>query len=252
MPKTSERKPHHLARRVLLVLMATLALCAIAFVWYVNDYYRADATARQAMKGSSTVEVRELEGGSVAFVPDNAHIGLIFYPGGKVEPEAFAPLLLDCAEDGVACVLVRPRFNLAILDMDAADGVAQQLPDVDVWLLAGHSLGGVAASDYLSRHLDEYEGIVLLASYSSADLSQTEEEALCIVGTNDQVLDRAKYEEARTKLPPKSEELSIDGGNHAGFGSYGTQDGDGKATISAEEQQKHTADAIAELAGELD
>ena len=40
-------------------------------------------------------------------------------------------------------------------------------------------------------------------------------------------------------------EIIIDGGCHAGFGSYGAQKGDGAPVISAEEQQRQTADALA-------
>ncbi len=37
-------------------------------------------------------------------------------------------------------------------------------------------------------------------------------------------------------MPAQYQESVIEGGNHAGFGSYGAQSGDGTASISAEEQ----------------
>ena len=236
------------ARRVLSVIVLMVALLAGAFLWYVGDYYHADAVAQKALLGTDDVEVTTMDDGSIAFVPQDPRLGLVFYPGGKVEPEAYAPLLLDCAEQDVLCVLLQPAFNLAILDTDAADGVTGQFPEVDEWYLGGHSLGGVVASGYLADHLDEYEGVVLLAAYPMDDLSDTSEQVLCIVGTNDGVLNRSRYDEARELLPAEARELELDGGNHAQFGSYGEQDGDGEATVSPEEQWEQTAEAIAELA----
>jgi len=53
-----------------------------------------------------------------------------------------------------------------------------------------------------------------------------------------------RYTAARSKLPADAEELVIEGGNHAGFGDYGAQDGDGRATIAQEDQWQRTAEAI--------
>ena len=99
------------------------------------------------------------QNGNWVFAPESPTVGLIFYPGGKVENTAYAPLLHDLAEDGV--------------------------------------------------------------------------------------LNREKYEADRTNLPQDTTETIIDGGCHAGFGSYSAQKGDGTPTISAEEQQRQTADALA-------
>lgn len=238
------RDKKRLVWRVLASLVLVIAVVTGAFLWYVGDYYHAGDVAHEALAGSRDVEVSELPDGSTAFVPANPVCGMVFYPGGKVEPEAYAPLLLDCAEQGVLCVLVRPAFNLAILDANAADGMIGQFPEVDAWYLGGHSLGGVAAASYLADHLDEFEGVVLLASYPTVDLSATSEQVLRVVGTNDGVLDREKYEAARELLPPNTRELELEGGNHAQFGDYGPQDGDGEATLPASEQRDLTALAI--------
>lgn len=237
----------HKLRRILVAVIIAMVVAIAGFLWYASDYYHADATALEALEGSDEVTVTELADGSIAFVPTDIRCGLVFYPGGKVEPEAYAPLLMACAERGVLCINLQPTLNLAILDMDAADGVIAQFPQVDTWYLGGHSLGGVVAADYLARHQDEFEGVVLLAAYPAVDLSGTSEHVLQVVGSNDGVLDRDRYEEARELLPEDSDELVIEGGNHAQFGDYGPQDGDGEAAITAREQQEVTAEAIADL-----
>ena len=69
--------------------------------------------------------------------------------------------------------------------------------------------------------------------------------AFGIYVSEDGVLNREKYEADRINLPQDTTETVIDGGCHTGFGSYGAQKGDGTSTISAEEQQQQTADALA-------
>ena len=230
---------------------ALIVVLAVGFVVYVSDYYHADEVALAAVAdedgAADGVTVQTLPDGEIAFVPEHPVAGLIFYPGGKVQPEAYAPLLTMCAREGILCVLVKPPFNLAIFDKDAADGIAAQFPEVDTWLIGGHSLGGVSASMYLADHAEDFSGIVLLAAYPCDDLSGTSLEALSIFGSNDGVLDREKFSEAEDKLPQNSQEVVISGGNHANFGNYGAQAKDGEAGISREDQQAQAADAIADL-----
>ena len=237
-------KSRHIGRRVALIVVAVvLVLVAVAVIW-VNDTYKPDSTARAAMESGNGVTVTEIAGDNVAFVPENPKAGFIFYPGAKVEPEAYAPLMRECAERGVLGVIARMPFNLALLDTNAADGIREQFPEVTEWMISGHSMGGVAASAYASRHEGDFDDIVLLASYSSDDLTGYKGNVLSIVGTNDHVLNLQAYEAASERLPGQARELKIEGGNHANFGSYGVQSGDGEATISPEEQWDQTADAI--------
>jgi hypothetical protein len=60
-------------------------------------------------------------------------------------------------------------------------------------------------------------------------------------------MDREKYEKNRSNLPDDMREVVIEGGNHAYFGMYGEQKGDGRASISRERQIEITADAICEF-----
>ena len=233
-------------RRALLVLVLLLVAAGVAAGIYINDYYHADATAFSVIETpADTVRVERADG-RIAFLPAEPTAGLIFYPGGKVEYEAYAPLMEQCAERGVLCVLLHVRGNLAMLSPNAADGVRELYPEVERWYLGGHSLGGVAAASYAAQHADAFKGLVLLASYSTADLRDSGLRVLSIVGSEDGVLNREKYEEARENLPADAAEVVIEGGVHAGFGSYGVQEGDGEPSIGAMEQTRQTAEAIAE------
>ncbi|MBQ3601265.1 MAG: alpha/beta hydrolase, partial [Lachnospiraceae bacterium] len=112
----------------------------------------------------------------------------MFYPGGKVEYTAYLPLMNSLAEEGILCVLLKMPFNLAVLDMNAADGIQEQFPEIENWYIGGHSLGGAMAASYLETHANDYQGLILLGSYSTADLSTTELEVLSIYGSEDTVL----------------------------------------------------------------
>jgi pimeloyl-ACP methyl ester carboxylesterase len=129
--------------------------------------------------------------------------------------------------------------------------VQAQFPEVEDWVLAGHSLGGVAAAEYVAQHPDGVRALVLLASYPASDLSGYAGRTLSLAGTEDQVLDRAAYEKGLAKLPADAQELVIAGGNHAYYGNYGEQAGDGMATISRAEQQRQTVEALVMLAESL-
>lgn len=166
-----------------------------------------------------------------------------------MEHTAYIPLMQACSEQGILCVLVEMPFRLAVLDVNAADGIQEQYPQIESWYIGGHSLGGSMAASYLSEHADSFEGLVLLGAYSTADLSAGDLEVLSVYGSEDGVMNREKYVQNKTNLPADFMENVVEGGCHAYFGMYGAQDGDGIPTITNEEQICLTADAIASMMG---
>ena len=224
--------------------MSLILLLAAGITVYLSNYYHASKAAMAELERASTgVEIIQEEK-RIVFLPEEPEAGMVFYPGGKVAYEAYAPLLESCAENGILCVVLQMPGNLAVLDQNAADGIQDDYPQIKSWYLAGHSLGGTIAALYLADHANEYDGLILLASYSTADLSETNLKALSIYGSADGVMNREKYEKCKSMLPRSLKEVIIEGGCHAYFGSYGKQDGDGTPTISSEEQQRQTVQAI--------
>ncbi len=234
-------------RIILGAVLAVIVLICVGFALYVGSYYRADEAAAQAMAPADGISVDETDGDAIVFAPSEPKAGLIFYPGGKVEYTAYAPLMRACAEQGLLCVLVKMPCNLAVLDVNAADGIAERFPEIDSWYIGGHSLGGAMAASYAAHHADELDGLILLAAYSTEDLTKSGLTVCSIYGSEDGVMNKEKYDANRANLPDDTGELVIDGGCHAGFGSYGPQDGDGTPTISGEEQIARTAEWIADV-----
>ena len=228
-------------------LVAFLAICIVFCAVYVNDFYHADMGAVDAFAPENHVEKQVWEDNTLVYAPENAEVGFIFYPGGKVEYVAYEPLMESLASEGILCVLVEMPFNLAVLDINAAEGVQEKFPNVEKWYIGGHSLGGSMAASYLSNNVDDFAGMVLLGSYSTADLSETSLDILSVYGSEDEVLNYEKYTENKSNLPEAFAEIVIEGGCHAYFGMYGPQEGDGTPTISNEEQISLTVEAIAEF-----
>ena len=235
------------SNRPLWIAVAILLVLAVALSAYLNTYYPASAEALAVLEHPADGVTVERGEGRIAFLPREPVAGLVFYPGGKVEYTAYAPLMEACAQRGVRCVLVEMPYNLAILGRNAADGIPRDYPQVDRWYLSGHSLGGAMAAAYLAGHSGGYEGLCLLAAYSTQDLSRSGLRALTVTASEDRVLNRDKYAAALANLPADRTEVDIAGGCHGPFGSYGAQQGDGTPTIPGAEQIRQTADAIAQL-----
>lgn len=227
---------------VILTLAIIVGVCA----FYLGDYYRADNEAIGVFLPQG-VTWEEEPGGRIVFKPEGATKGFIFYPGGKVEYTAYIPLMQACAEEGILCVLLEMPFNLAVFNVNAADGIQQAYPEIEEWYIGGHSLGGSMAASYLADNAEKYEGLILLGSYSTANLSDANLAVLSIFGNKDKVMNREKYQDNRSNLPIDFTEYVIDGGCHAYFGMYGLQDGDGVPAITNEEQIRITVENILKL-----
>ena len=229
-------------RRRLWAALACLVIFLMSATAYFDVYYKAGDAARAAMVSDDSVRVSR-EKDFIAFDGPGDTSALVFYPGAKVEPTAYAPLLKAVAALGVDGFLIEPPLRIALMDAEAA-GRVMAARDYPRWFLAGHSLGGVAAAACAAKHPDQVEGLILLSSYPTSALPENLR-LLSIYGSNDEVLNRSNYEKQRALWPDNSLERVIDGANHAGFGDYGPQRGDGAAEITAEQQRTATAEYIA-------
>lgn len=226
----------------LLVVFVILAIMALGFVFWANSAMGPAPEAFAALRSDERVTVSLDK--ILVFQPASKKpsMGLIFYPGARVDYRSYAVPLHRIAEEGYLVIILPLRFNLGVLDVNAADRAISAFPEMRHWVVGGHSLGGVAAALYASQHQD-VEGLVLWASYPSNDsLKDSPIKVLSIYGTRD-MNEEAVFENARTLLPLDTQYVVISGGNHAQFGDYGVQPGDNDATITRLEQQKQIVDA---------
>lgn len=171
--------------------------------------------------------------------------GFLFYPGALVDPHAYLSLMqqLAAAGPGYRVFIAKVPANLAVLQPEAAGPILSAHPEIKNWVIGGHSLGGAMACTWVARRPATVRGLVLMAAYpaKSDDLSGWPGGVLSIYGTNDMVLDRSTLSTAYARLPSSTITVPITGGNHAQFGAYGDQAGDGSASISRADQQQQTA-----------
>nr|WP_319373144.1 alpha/beta hydrolase [uncultured Methanobacterium sp.] len=237
---------------VLIIILAIILIGAAYFAYYVSDYYHADTRALAALNSTESYTVLNTAD-SVTFTPtaNLSTTGIIFYPGAKVQPESYSVIASQLAANGYTTIIVKMPFNLAFFGVNRADGVIKNHPEISSWVIGGHSLGGVFASDYAVNHQDKIKGVAYLASYPSTNASNATFKALSIRGSLDNLTKADDISSNLDKFPTNTTFITIPGGNHFNFGDYGIQSGDNNSTITREEQQKHTVAAIVEFVKNL-
>jgi hypothetical protein len=225
------------SRRTIGIVVAAFALVVALVAGSAGLYFAVgagpDEAAVAAAESSSTVTIERLDGLTVVRTgPVTAETrGLIYYPGARVNPESYVPTAAEAVTGrDVAVVIVDMPLNLAVFGPDRADGARAALPVVESWYVGGHSLGGAMACRYAATHAAELDGLVLHASYCDRDVSESGLRVLSVLGTADGVIDTEREHESRANLPSDAHVVEIDGVNHAGFGAYGPQRGDGSVS----------------------
>ena len=233
-------------KRLIIIIILTLLFAGVAyFAYYVSDYSHADSTAIAALSSNGSYNVEDTAN-SITFTPteNKSSTGIIFYPGAKIQPEAYSVIASKLATEGYTTIIVKMPFNLAIFGTNKADNVIAQHGEISTWVIGGHSLGGVFASDYAVNHQNKIKGVIYLAAYPNTNASNATFKALSIRGSQDGLATSTQISQNLNKFPINTTFITIDGGNHANFGDYGVQVGDNKSSITKQEQQNMTVNYI--------
>lgn len=221
-------------------LIALIVIGMAGFTFWASDAAQPEEIALESLSSAQEVQFSSLNQWLV-FSPteSQATTGLVFYPGARVDPRAYAPAAQAIASGGVTVVIVPMPLNMAIFGINRAEDVLEAFPDIQTWAIGGHSLGGAMAAEFAQSHPDQISGLVLWAAYPGEgnDLSQSELAVVSISASEDGLATPDKINASRELLPESTRFVEIEGGNHAGFGRYGAQSGDGEATLSPTEQQ---------------
>lgn len=225
---------------IVIGLVTVIVLVSLGLIiWSKTSTYPARSVAQTALQSTDLVTVTQNK--FIVFTPhQKTQTGLIFYPGGLVEPTAYAPVLQKIAENGILVVIVPVPLNLAILNPNAGNPVFDTFPEIHTWILAGHSLGGATAAIFAENHPAKIDAIAFWDSYppGSADLSDNGIPTLSIFGTTDGFPNTDNFNDQKHLLPENTIYFGIEGASHAQFGDYGPQKGDITPAISLEDQHE--------------
>lgn len=210
--------------------------------WSQIGVMRAEPGPLASVRDNPGITVEDADQGIVLAPADGVSgSGLVFIPGAKVDPWAYAALLQGLAEEGVTVVITRPWLNLAFFDPRGLDSFTSAAPGIEEWSVGGHSLGGVRACQLAA----DADALVLFGSYCATDLADSGLPVLSLSGSEDGLSTPEKIAAARDQLPPDAEMIEIDGASHASFGDYGPQAGDGTPTISTEDMHAEVTELAA-------
>lgn len=224
------------------------------FLWMVSSM-RAQGFDKSILESDSNVTVEETSR-LMTFRPNlnPQTTGLIFFPGGLVQPEAYAPMSRTIAEQGYPVFFVKLPFGSAPLQSQETDVMNQALSfmgnetSVQYWVVGGHSRGAAIASRFAYSFGDSFDSLVLIGTLhpkeAAFDLSDTSLSVTKIYASNDGLASVEEVKANAIYLPDDTNWVLIEGGNHGQFGYYGTQLGDNPASISRERQQELTVNAI--------
>ena len=214
--------------------LTALLVTIVSFLTWFHIVLPADRDAVDRVFADPQVSVVASQG-LILFTPadEPTSQGLVFYPGAKVDPYSYLPTFHELVAEGLTVVIVEPLFNMALFDTTALSDITGVAPDVSQWFVGGHSLGGVKAC--MAAQDPAIDGLVTMASFCASDLSARDIPALQLLGDRDGLIDLNAVDEASPLLPERTETTTIAGANHASFGAYGPQAGDGIATTPRED-----------------
>lgn len=235
---------NNIIKKILLVTGIALGIFIFGFIIWAENSLGPMQEVDEIIQNSDVSVVYE---NGYYKIGENDSVGLIYYPGGKVDPRSYIPLAINISKHNITTFIPRMPLNLAIFSPNKALEIIKKFPEIKNWFIAGHSLGGAMASRVVYKNPNTFKGLILNASYppKNNSLKDRDIKVLSIYGTRDGHV--KEIELNRKYLPPNTEFFIIQGGNHAQFGYYGKQKGDLDAEISREEQQRITAEKMVEF-----
>lgn len=221
--------------KILIPIIFTLFANFAGFLGYFHIHYHASSEVNNYFKDDAEVKVSSKRDYYLFDNISNTNKALIFYGGAKVAERSYAPMLNEIAHEGYDVFLTKMPLRFPLFGVNKANSIYKANKTyTDVYLM-GHSLGGVCAAMALENTSLDYKGIIFLASYPSKPLDN-KYKALSIYGSEDKVLNLEEYNNNLSNFPTGYTQKIIEGGNHANYGYYGNQKGDGKALITREQQ----------------
>jgi hypothetical protein len=254
----TRRTPAQMERRARVRIALAVPALVLSLLAVVLLYYARPATAEPqafaALHSENGVRVADRvtwyelipSHEDKAGNPIKPTTGLIFLPGARIDPRAYAPELRRLADAGYLVVVLKEPFGFSIFDRNHAQTVIENHPEIAHWAIGGHSLGGTVAASFAEQDR-RVEGLLLLASYPSQRVERGDLKVVSISGDADGLATPADIERSKANLPASTRYVVLPGAAHSTFADYGPQPGDGTPTADRTAVQTQ----VGGLAGQL-
>lgn len=221
-------------KKMFLYVIAILMLTIIGSLFYYNKAFP------EALEIASIME----KDGNDYYFNGDSNVGFIIFSGAKADEKAYSYMAKLLNEAGHTVVIPKVLFHMSATGINHGFEIMESNPEIEKWVLIGHSLGGLPISHIAVKEPDKLHGIAFLASYMITDLSEIDISAIRITASNDKIMNKNRMEEHLDYLPENSISIVLEGANHQGFAACGSLSSDGEATMSWKEQQEQTVRLI--------
>ena len=230
---------------------------AVFLVWGIQwaTYARPPLPeAIEALESDSLVAVTQEPWLTFAPVDSVLKTGVIFYPGGRIDPQGYAPLMRSVASEGYLVVVPEMPVNMAVFNPNLADEIISHHPEIKHWVIAGHSVGGVMAAQYTNKNRGDIDGLMIWAAYPSgnSNLSDVDIPVVSIYGSLDPRVNDLSISERKDLLPADTQYIQVEGGDHHQFGTYEIKPEEHQAAIPRAVQHEQILHATLVLLTEVE
>jgi hypothetical protein len=228
------------------IALGALIVLVLSGISYLTYERKPLPNAKAAMESDETVVVTDDPWLTFTPVDSASTTGFIFYPGGRISHLGYSDLMRAIAEKGYLVVVPKMPLNMAVFESNKADEIIAAHPEINNWVIGGHSVGGTAAALYTSSHPDQISGLAIWSSYpaNNSDLSSQDIPVILMYGGNETRVTDESVSDRQYLLPPDTRFVKIEGGDHHQFGSYVLTTEENLATVSREEQHAQILSAM--------
>ncbi|MEI6887276.1 MAG: alpha/beta hydrolase [bacterium] len=253
LPKNISKKKI-LGISLVVVFLVVLLVLGGGLFWWQSGTYLPSSNSLSTI--SSTISIQD-KGSYIQLSnplkTDTDKVGIVFYPGARIDPSAYKTLLSKIPETSNSKVFIAKfPLNLAILGVNAGDQIIKDNSDITSWYIAGHSLGGAMISEYLkgTKYESKINGVIYMGAYPNDDyLLNKKYKILSLYGSEDKLTTPEKIDSSKSKLPSSSLFIQLPS-NHSQFGDYGHQEGDGNQILDTDSVHTRIIEIIREFIGQ--
>ena len=121
-----------------LIILVSIIVGALLVYLRINYNFSDKSSIKKYVESQGVTRI-ELNDKTLVFTGSSNETAMIFFPGGKVEYNAYESLMAACAKRGIMSFLI--KMPLDLLPTNAPNRIIKQYPSIKNWYIGGHSFG---------------------------------------------------------------------------------------------------------------